>query len=243
MKPLHDDLEFTSSGLVVCLQQPWLAASPDSLINCTCHGPGVIEVKCPYKFRDVKIITAVENEKNFHLSYHENSKEFKLKTTHEYYYQIQLQMFVTRCTYGMFVTFTTCDFVYVNVPFDEQFFEKVIPHCKRFFMEQLLPEMVAKVSTTVSLNETILNHTSEEVNPAVASPQIVTNYLPCVCQKILPNDIEKILCVKEDCLVKEFHKRCTGLKRFSKNWICKACQDKQRRFKGKEKTLEKKRIY
>ena len=134
MKPLHDELEFSSSGLVVCLQQPWLAASPDGLINCNCHGAGVIEVKCPYKHREVKIIKAIENDTNFPLTYDENSHEFELKTSHEYYFQLQLQMFVTQRKYGIFVIFTTCDLVYVKVPINENLFEDVFPHCKLFFM-------------------------------------------------------------------------------------------------------------
>jgi hypothetical protein len=43
---LHPGFTTTKAGLVVSLEQPSLAASPDGYIKCKCHGIGVIEVKC-----------------------------------------------------------------------------------------------------------------------------------------------------------------------------------------------------
>ena len=43
------------SGLQVCEDYPHLAASPDGLVTCTCCEPGLVEIKCLFKFRDNSI--------------------------------------------------------------------------------------------------------------------------------------------------------------------------------------------
>jgi len=41
-----------------------MAASPDGIVNCVCHGQGILEIKCPYTHRyesveEAKYITVV----------------------------------------------------------------------------------------------------------------------------------------------------------------------------------------
>ena len=31
--------------------RPYIAASPDGMFSCACHGDAVIEIKCPFKIR------------------------------------------------------------------------------------------------------------------------------------------------------------------------------------------------
>ena len=239
---LHEDLEFLDSGLIISLLAPWLAASPDSLVCCKCHGLGVIEAKCPHKHRSITIARAVDIDPQFPLSWDGESNQYYLKKTREYYYQIQLQMFVTQRLYGIFVVYTTCDLVYVYVPFDNTLFETVLPHCKLFFSEHLLPELLAKVTTNPLANALWNPPTTPPPTPddtASSSQTLVNNYFPCTCQAITSDEI--ITCSKEDCIIKQYHKRCTGLKRFLSKWTCKPCQEKQRRAKARERTAEKKR--
>ena len=42
----------SDTGLHVLQEHPYLAASPDGLIECKFHGKGVIEIRCPYKYKD-----------------------------------------------------------------------------------------------------------------------------------------------------------------------------------------------
>ena len=45
----HDDPELLSCGFVISRKYPFLGASPDGIVTCTCHGNYLIEVKCPYR--------------------------------------------------------------------------------------------------------------------------------------------------------------------------------------------------
>ncbi|VDI78586.1 Hypothetical predicted protein [Mytilus galloprovincialis] len=48
-KGKHKDFNVQSTGLHICKENPWLAATPDSLIICDCCGLGCLEIKNPEK--------------------------------------------------------------------------------------------------------------------------------------------------------------------------------------------------
>ena len=48
----HTDYKKTCCGLFVDKNKPYLAASPDGIFPCKCREGYVIEIKCPFKFRD-----------------------------------------------------------------------------------------------------------------------------------------------------------------------------------------------
>ena len=91
----HENFECQECGLVLSSDYPVFGASPDGLVQCKCCGLGCLEVNCPFVLKhgdlcDVSCLTAV-------------SGEYRLNRSNRYFYQIQMQMFLTgrRC----------CDFV------------------------------------------------------------------------------------------------------------------------------------
>jgi hypothetical protein len=48
---LHQQFNVTKCGLIISSEFPEIAASPDALFHCKCHGMGVIEAKCSWKHR------------------------------------------------------------------------------------------------------------------------------------------------------------------------------------------------
>ena len=47
----HVNLKVHKSGQFINPSHPYLGASPDGIISCDCCGKGVIEIKCPFKFK------------------------------------------------------------------------------------------------------------------------------------------------------------------------------------------------
>ena len=88
MKTDHHSFELCKVGLCVSKVLPFLGASPDGLVQCTCCGHGTLEIKCPYSCRNMKF---------------EEKETLILKKEHPYFYQVQLQMLLTNTKY--------CDFV------------------------------------------------------------------------------------------------------------------------------------
>ena len=49
----HGDFEMHTVGLLISTKYPFLGATPDGVVSCSCCGSGLLEVKCPYKYRDI----------------------------------------------------------------------------------------------------------------------------------------------------------------------------------------------
>jgi len=149
----HEGLSIVDSGLVINSQWPFIAATPDGVINCTCHGQGVLEIKCPYSHRYESVEEAASNDKKFCLK--EDQGIIKLDSTHAYYHQIQTQLFVCNVDY---CDFCVCTFptqsegsaLYIErVRRDATFWEDCVTKSKLFFTTCLLPEILGNWYTRV----------------------------------------------------------------------------------------------
>ena len=49
MKSTRDNFGFENNGLVVFMHSPFVAASPDELGKCNCHGKRLVAFKYPHK--------------------------------------------------------------------------------------------------------------------------------------------------------------------------------------------------
>ena len=135
------DLKVHTSGLVVSVTHPWLAASPDGLVTDPQEeSAGMVEYKNPYNARYMMIPEAVEKVKDFCLTRNEDGHLW-LKQSHPYYYQVQATMFCTKRNWCDFVVNTTQDLYIERIRFNEQFWTKVMPKLKTFYFDALLPEL------------------------------------------------------------------------------------------------------
>ena len=66
---------------------------PDSFVECRCCGAGVVEVECPFMAKDSTINNYAEMPK-FSLYKHAD-ESLSLKEEHPYYYQCQLQLYIS----------------------------------------------------------------------------------------------------------------------------------------------------
>ena len=97
----HQDFKVEDAGLFIDHLNPFLGASPDGIAQCACCGHGVVEVKCPFCFKD----DIPEDDKKFCMAVNSEGS-WKLKTDHSYYYQVQLQLHVCDVAYADFVVWT-----------------------------------------------------------------------------------------------------------------------------------------
>ena len=115
----HHDVTVTETGLHVNAIRPFLGASPDGIVSCSCHGKRLLEIKCPYKYQNG--FNGCFEDKDFPLT-----SQGVLKSSHPYYYQVQLQMFVCdfeKCDFFMYAS-TSEDYFKIEVCRDDTFFIK-----------------------------------------------------------------------------------------------------------------------
>ena len=103
-KSQHSDFSVTECGLFINTQWPIVGASPDGIINCTCHGKGVLKIKCPFCHWEASLQTAVSEDKKFCLK--KSDGNLRLDESHAYFYQVQTQLFVCNVDYADFCVCT-----------------------------------------------------------------------------------------------------------------------------------------
>ena len=110
-------------GLFVVPDRGYLAASPDGIITRPVGEKGLLEVKVLQSSTDVTVLNAYKDQKYpVSISLHEHNQRVpKLKKTHQYHHQVQLQLYCC----SLFAQFV--DFVILHVNTDEMHVESIYP--------------------------------------------------------------------------------------------------------------------
>ncbi|XP_069104831.1 uncharacterized protein [Argopecten irradians] len=141
----HRGISIDESGLCVMEEYPYIGASPDGFVTYeTCTGQGLVEVKCPFKYRDITPqVAATHNDFCCHVD--EAKGTIQLKRSHPYYYQVQGQMAVTDCMWCDFVVWTPKGISVERIHFDNDFWNlQILPKLQSFFRKFIVPEMYSR---------------------------------------------------------------------------------------------------
>jgi len=118
----------TAAGLFIDSERPFVGASPDGIVNCTCCGKGVLEVKCPLRVKDG---LPEEDKENFCMT--QKDGKWILRRDHAYYYQVQTQLNVCNVVYSDFIVWTEMGIAVERISKDFAFYEAVVEDIKYFF--------------------------------------------------------------------------------------------------------------
>ena len=219
----HEGHKISECGFSIHPTWPFLGATPDGRVSCPACGSGCVEVKCPHCV--LSFDEAIDSRRDFCLERNNETQQFNLKRTHQYYYQVQLQLAVTQCNFCDFVVWLKDSIHIERIHYDSAFFLSHLPRVTDFFKKCVLPELLSKWFT--------LGHggKSKEVTAITASPQ-----LACFCQEPIVDGMVK--CNAEHCVLKYYHVKCLGLKHMPnpKTYMCPSC----RKVANAEKRARKK---
>ena len=189
----HQNCTIEDCGFFRSIDHPYLGASPDGLINCSCCEFGyVIEVKCPYKCTTHNITELAESDPNFCMELNKDDNKYHLKKHHAYYYQVQLQMLVTERPRCYLIVFYPTVCLIEELYIDIVLLEKCIPLARHFYLVAILPELTSKWFSReyIDLPEFFIASNSNESNEKTC----------CICNK---NETENIVrCSDKTCVVK-----------------------------------------
>ena len=206
----HDQPMITPCGFVVSVDKPFIGASPDAFVQCKCCGPGVVEVKCPFC---VRCRLCVDTDlPSFCLTKGPDGR-LHLKHDHPYYYQCQLQLFVSQRSYCDFVVWTEADVHVERVIEDKPFLDDVIPRAQKFFNLCVLPELLGKWFTRSHGCPVPRDIGEEETEEDDGSW--------CYCK--LPKGGDMVCCEGRGC-IKWFHLECLQMVESPRGkWVCPTC--------------------
>lgn len=202
VQPLHDNFVINKVGLMVSTRWPQLGASPDGLVYCDCCAGGCLEVKCPFSLREAGNLRDYAVKKDSCLEVSE-SDEVQINKKHQYYYQVQAQIFISNLLYCDFVVWCP-KFIYIQrVLPDLEFWEGVIDKVLNFHAKVIMPELLGRYYTSrVPGGNT-------------------TKW--CLCSNI-DNGKPMVRCSYEYCNIYFFHIECVNLSEKPQTpWICPAC--------------------
>ncbi|XP_074535480.1 uncharacterized protein LOC141797727 [Halichoeres trimaculatus] len=140
-------------GLFIDPGRSWLAASPDGIVVDRRTGERLLclEVKCPYKHKDHRVEDACKEDPAFCLELQDEdepqpgeSPAYRLKTSHSYFTQIQVQLAVTGLKRADLVVFTLKETAIVPVTFDPELWEETVTRLELFYREAVLPHLREK---------------------------------------------------------------------------------------------------
>ena len=81
----------SKSGLIICREHTFLAASPDGKVETHDDEFGLLEVKNLLHSKPVDLYQAAQSIKSFYPEI-QNDNSLRLKRLHEFYYQVQGQL-------------------------------------------------------------------------------------------------------------------------------------------------------
>ena len=217
MSIVHEDLRVSSCGFYVCVKYPYLGASPDAIVECKCCGKGVVEVKCPLCAREDSLLNIAEEKRSFCLQECDSGK-LQLKHNHSYYYQCQLQMYVTNRMFCDFVVWSETELHIERLAFDDALLLESIPTATNFFSNCILPELLGKWYTRPTSTSSLRDERRLEEDDGSW----------CHCKENKGGDM--VGCENRLCQTQWFHLECVGLSAIPRGkWYCSTCQPKRKR--------------
>jgi len=144
----HHNVSVSQCGLVIHTEFPYLAASPDALVSCDCCGKGVVEIKCPYKYKDASMDVYIQASDS---CFETVDGDIELSKRHQYYYQVQTQLYVCDAVYCDFVVGTfdrDTPSIFVKRIFrDDALWSVCVARGTDFFRSCILPELLGRAFT------------------------------------------------------------------------------------------------
>ncbi|XP_065659185.1 uncharacterized protein LOC136083633 [Hydra vulgaris] len=134
MKKAHENATFADPGMTIFNTHPFISASPGMEVFCTCHGAGLVEIKCPSS-----LIFEIPSNKTYSTHLEEIDGIVKLKVNSSYYFQIQGQLGITKKLYCDFFIFSECGFHLERIKFNEVFWLDVLYHLNLFWRKVIAP--------------------------------------------------------------------------------------------------------
>ena len=212
-------MKIEERGLLIDIDVPFVAASPDGVVSCDCCGEFCLEVKCPFTKKDSTLTE--DNDKNFYLQKNTRGK-LTLVNTHSYYYQVQTQLGVGKYKSCYFVVWTNKDIHIEVIEFDNLMWHNMLMKATHIFECGVLPELVSKFYSL--LPNPTASTTAAQTSTSPTRNDSDEDEIWCYCRKSVPGE-EMVACDNKSCPIEWFHFHCVSISKAPKGrWYCPDCR-------------------
>ena len=160
----HSNLTVETCGLFISRLNNWLAATQQDIVNdpsCTSDTTGLVEIKCPFSLRDMFLSEACKKP-SFCLSQTEEN-ELRLKKRHDYWFQIQCQLYCVDKQRCDFVVRTNKQLHVEHIYRDTKWWGLHLYKLRKFYFCSVLPELACPRFRCGEIREPIKNLESTDL--------------------------------------------------------------------------------
>ena len=118
----HQDFKLAKCGLFLHNEFPFLGASPDRIVKCSCCGKACLEVKCPMS---INYTTPQDPDAKLPYLLRDYNHKLSLNNHHKYCTQCQVQMGVTGLRKCFFFVWTSHGYFAEEIHFDVELWEEI----------------------------------------------------------------------------------------------------------------------
>lgn len=126
----HESFSYNQCGLIINPNHPYFVGSPDGIVSCSCHGKGCVAVKCLKILESGGSFEVLTQKPNNILI--KNGNLYCLEESHEYFYQVQLQINLVGLKYCDVVIWSPSNILVVKVYADVNFWKSKMEKPQRF---------------------------------------------------------------------------------------------------------------
>jgi len=136
-----------------------LGASPDSLVYEGDKLVGIVEVKCPYKLRSIKLTS--EDIMGLDLPY--ITADNDLAKSHDYYHQVQAELYATGAPWCDFFVWSPSRTHKIRIFPDCDWKENTLPKIQEFFLNKILRPIINPRQLVLQVEFLLKNNTLEQI--------------------------------------------------------------------------------
>lgn len=143
----HRNAKFLECGMFIYQEYPYMSSTPDLIMICDCCGKSTVEIKCPFRLskkshlnNQLQIKNLVEGSHPF-IEILDN--EYTMVKTHEYYAQVQAQIFIVNADFGHFYVWSSSEELCLRIEKDEAFWIAACEKSTSYFKNIILPELLS----------------------------------------------------------------------------------------------------
>ena len=134
----HHDVSVTVCGLFIDNELPYIGASPDGIVTCSCCPKRVLEIKCPTSCMhsppvadNVECLTQADGKT-------------ALKKNHKYFTQTMGQMAVTKLCCADFFVYSDRGCHLERITYDDNLWQTILKQLQKFFVTFIVPELILR---------------------------------------------------------------------------------------------------
>ena len=134
-KKHHKDVRYRECGIFIDKTKQYLGASPDLLIECSCCGETVVEIKNPFS-----IANEIPSAHNLSFSFMFNG-QVALKQQYQYFSQVQGEMAITKRSLCYFFVYARNGYHLETIRFNATYWCRLEENLTWFYSNCLSPAL------------------------------------------------------------------------------------------------------